>query len=606
MANKLGDHRIYAVGKALAFQEEAQPNGQVRRISKPTLQTIVPHPRDLATMIKISQNKNISIHGIPGSGKTLLIAYLLTLFPEFRKIIFCFKPNDYYLKFENVRLDVSRFLPDAFANPYAFLGAFETAFSPDTLSLQTMLARNELPNLLESVHTWDELREKIEKGKQTKDSNLRNAYGIIENAIGTVDKYQPHPIKFPTSNVVLDFTGFGDNNKAKAFYAELILRQIYRELVTNQNSQPVIIAIDEAHRLFQNGDRSTTILREIAKEGRQAKASVWLSTQNYTEIPSKIISNFAFQFLFKTHEEEDLRAARSIADYLPYVLTTLPDHMFVNIRDASSLERYETEILYYSWQSENLSIDGRLQLEEARPIAKRKLLINSEEFRTLALDMLGKKPIYVYEFARELSRRYGLLFDQSKKVAWDTLSGLRKEDESQVDSMAFDLRNKDPSEGEGKVKARVLYYLNGAGSSQNESQLHKWQQNWTAFAYKRAGYRLVDEARPDERNVRKPDLVVEKSARQISLEIETGLKHGKVEDLKLRVEQSTKEGRDTIIVVPNNLVKEIYKAIFPQSLVTCFYPFIDLLKVEESSVGDAGLKEKVGEGAVGEEGGGVG
>lgn len=603
LADKLGPFRIYAVGKALAFQEEAQPNGHVRRLAKPTLQTIVPQQKDLASRIKDSQNKNVSIHGTSGSGKTLLMAYLLTLFFEFQKIIFCFKPNDYYLRFNNIRLDVSKYLPDPFASPYAFLGAFETAFSPDTLSLQTMLARNELPNLLESVNSWDELREKIAKGKQAKDSNLRNAYGIIENATSIIDKYQPHPIKFPKSNVVLDFTGFGDNNKAKAFYAELILRQLYGDLVTSQNSRPIIIAIDEAHRLFQNGERSNTVLKEIAKEGRQAKANVWLSTQNYSEIPSKTISNFAFQFLFKTNEEDDLRAARSIADHLPYALTTLPDHMFVNMRDAGSLERYETEILYYAWQGENLSIDGKLQLEEVRPIVEKKSLVNSEEFMALALDMLGRKPIYVYEFARELEKRYGLVFEQSKKVAWDTLTGLKKEDESQVDSITFDLRNKEPSEGEGKVKARVLYYFSGIAASQNESQLHRWQLNWTAVEYKRAGYQIIDEAKPDERNLRRPDLVVEKSGRQISVEIETGLKHGKVEDLKARIEQSQKEGRDTIIVVPNNDVRAIYQAIFPKSLVTCFYSFIESLKVEESAKRED-AKEMDGSGARAREGGG--
>jgi len=567
---------------AYAYQEERQPTGEIRRIFKPKIHPIAPHPVDILAKMKRSENKNLSIHGTSGSGKTVLAAYLSTQFPEYQRIIFCFKPNDYYLRFTNIKLDVSKYLPDPFANPYAFLGAFETAFSPDTVTLQTNEARNELPKVLLTVHNWDELRKAVEKGKDSKDSNLRSAYGIIENGIGVIERYKPHPIKFPKTNVVLDFTGFGDDNKAKAFFAELILRQIYAELVSTRDHKPIIIVIDEAHRLFTNGERSSTILKEIAKEGRQARACLWLSTQNYTEIPSKIISNFAFQLLFKTNEQEDLKAVHAIADFLPYVLTTLPDHMFISLRDAENLEHYKIEILYYDWQNEELRIEGKLEIEEialVRPL--KPPLADIEEYKSLILDMVQRKPIYANEVARELGKRYGLELEPAKKIAWNILIGLKNQEESEIDSVPFHLSNRERVDGEFKVKIIVHYYKSGADESTNQTPLHIWEQNWTALEYKRAGYKKIDEARPTDKNFRKPDLIVEKSGKQISVEIETGLKHGKLEDLKERISQSEKEGRETIIIVPNNDIRETYSALFPKALVTCFYPFINSLKGEQ-------------------------
>jgi uncharacterized protein (DUF1330 family) len=576
--------KIFAVGLAYAYQEEMQPTGEPRRIFKPKNHPVTPYRVDIVDAIKRSHNKNLSIHGSPGSGKTILTAYLLTQFPEYQRIVFCFKAKDYYLTFTNIRLDVAKYLPDPFANPNAFLGAFETAFSPDNVSLQTEEARNELLRILESVHSWDELKEIVKKGKQSSDSNLRNAYGIIGNAVGVIERYKPHPIRFPRSDVVLDFTGFGDNNKAKVFYAELILRQIYTELVSSEDHKPVIIAIDEAHRLFSNGEKSATILKEIAKEGRQANACLWLSTQNYTEIPSKTISTFGFQFLFKTNEEDDLRAVRAIADFLPYTLTTLPDHMFISLRDHQNLEMYRCQILYYVWNNEKMTIYGSLDIEEIMPTVRKSPLVGLDEYRRVAMELLQRKPLYTFELAKELEKRYGLDLEPTKKLAWDILRKLKNEEGSEVDCIPFDLRNKDLTEGEGKVKARILYYRTGTNVSGRESQLHVWQQNWIAVEYKRAGYKIIDEAKQDERNVRKPDLVVEKTGKQISVEIETGLKHGKIEDLKARIEQSEKENRGTIIIVPNNDVRGTYSAIFPRSLVVCFYPFINSLKGEQAAL----------------------
>lgn len=586
---------MFAVGLAYAYQEEKQPTGEYRRVYKPKVNPISPHRKYIVERIKDSENKNLSIHGCPGSGKTLLTAYLLTQFPEYQRIVFCFKPKDYYLRFENIRLDVTKYLPDAFANPNAFLGAFETAFSPDNVSLQTEEARNELLRILESVKSWDELKEIIRKGKQTNDSNLRNAYGIIGNAIGVIESYKPHPIRFPRTNVVLDFTGFGENKKAKVFYAELILRQIYAELVTTEDHRPIIIVIDEAHRLFSRGEKSATILKEIAKEGRQANACLWLTTQNYTEIPSKTISTFAFQFLFKTNEEDDLRAVRAIADFLPYVLTTLPDHMFISLRDNQNLEQYRSEILYYGWHNEKLAIDGKLEIEEIDPTISRNPFVSVEDQVLVALDLLEKRPIYVYLLATEFKKRYGYEFNRAKGAAIDVLRKIKKDEANRVETLDFDLSNKERMDGEVfTVKRQVMYYKIGTGGSPRETQLHRWQVNWIAAECKRAGYTIEDEAKPDEWNVMKPDMVLGKSGRSIGLEIETGFKHGNLDDLRDRIALGSKEGRQTIIIVPNNDIRKYYSERFPRTLVTCFHPFIDSLKRELIASAAAGMEEEEG------------
>ena len=89
------------------------------------------------------------------------------------------------------------------------------------------------------------------------------------------------------------------NDDAKSFYAELALRQVYSDM-EQRKRKDVLICIDEAHRLTTGTfGRYHSIIVEMSREIRD-KGMLWVTTQNYTDVPDSIRNQFASQFMFKS------------------------------------------------------------------------------------------------------------------------------------------------------------------------------------------------------------------------------------------------------------------------------------------------------------------
>ena len=147
-------------------------------------------------------------------------------------------------------------------------------------------------------------------------------------------KAQAPRLAYPSSGfaigsetLVLDFSALNDD--AKSFYAELALRQVYSDM-EQRKRKDVLICIDEAHRLTTGTfGRYHSIIVEMSREIRD-KGMLWVTTQNYTDVPDSIRNQFASQFMFKSTGQNDMIALKAIEPLLAWTVSSLPNHYFVD------------------------------------------------------------------------------------------------------------------------------------------------------------------------------------------------------------------------------------------------------------------------------------
>ncbi|MEM4098108.1 MAG: hypothetical protein QXS81_05435, partial [Candidatus Micrarchaeaceae archaeon] len=217
------------------------------------------------------------------------------------------------------------------ANAEAFVNAFVVAFPMSAIGIQASLIPSMLDKLAKESSDWPSFSKAIEKGlKLTKESNIRSALSFIKAQIPRLS-YNAGGFSISDGTTVLDFSGLNDD--AKSFYAELALRQVYSDMEQRKRKE-VLICVDEAHRLTTGQfGRYHTILVEMSREIRD-KGMLWITTQNYTDIPDSIRNQFASQFMFKSTAQNDMAALKAIEPLLAWTVSSLPNHYFVDAQFA--------------------------------------------------------------------------------------------------------------------------------------------------------------------------------------------------------------------------------------------------------------------------------
>lgn len=539
--------------------------------------------------VRHKPNANLAVIGTSGTGKSVLARALLSLFKDDEQVVYLsFKPNDHALRMGIPVIDVSQSPPDPFLDPSAFARSYYSTFfkRATTSGIQLQQTTSILMELAEQCKggTWTDLARAIQTKKKSATPNQRETLSAIEQNIRSLTLVGfAGTINIGEESRVLDFSQILSED-AQNFWAELVLTQFWNQLQTERR-KGLIICVDEAHRLRS----AFSIVVPMSKQVRSF-AKLWLITQNLFEIQDEVRPNLATKFAFSLGDV-DLGILREYP-MVREAVSRLSPQEFVDIEFP---RRHEfVPIFHYKStgkEDDQEIIRIRAPTPTAASIIQQTSVKVSEQVvnkaRELALSMLEEKPISVTELTRKFTgEKFGPSFSETKRnLIRPTLVDIRNDEELGIDSERFDFNNKERKDGVFHAKFTILYYKHGKEEFPRVTQLHIWQQNWAALEYKKAGYTIIDEARRNEKNESKPDLIVEKSDRRIRVEIETGLKNGKIEDLKKRVARSDEEGRTTIIVVPNNEVRETYSAIFPKSIVTCFFPFINSLKSEAPQQG---------------------
>ena len=209
---------------------------------------------------------------------------------------------------------MEKHLPDPFRDKEACAKAFAVTFSIEKAGIMADSVQRIAQAVLRSSSSWNEVKTELEK-LQKNGSGFRG--DIVQSILDRVEflegKGEVVVLDYDTNNV-LDFSKL--NDVAKTFYMELMLRQIDNESKTaRQDKTPVIVVIDEAHRLA-DGDNPTkakaSILNIMVRESR-LHLKIFCASQNITDVYNDIRANFGTIFTFQTRHEEDLRFLENIS-----------------------------------------------------------------------------------------------------------------------------------------------------------------------------------------------------------------------------------------------------------------------------------------------------
>ena len=247
---------------------------------------------DLRDYIEHKGNRNVSITGVSGQGKSYLTIHLLSKFSEKQRIIFSFKPDDHEVYLGIPVIDAKQCLPNPFRDINAFSEAYMTAFFSEKTS--TGIQLQQTPAFLQEIASqsddWKTFMKTItEKGKSASKNQIETLNAIEQNVKSLIIEDMGN-VEIGNESIVFDFSTL-PTKQAQNFYAELMLRQIYREM-EERKRKDVLICIDEAHRLTKSYH---TILDVMSREIRD-KGMLWIITQNLIDILPEMRANFGTKF----------------------------------------------------------------------------------------------------------------------------------------------------------------------------------------------------------------------------------------------------------------------------------------------------------------------
>ena len=490
---------------------------------------------DLRDYIEHKGNRNVSITGVSGQGKSYLTIHLLSKFSEKQRIIFSFKPDDHEVHLGIPVIDAKQCLPNPFRDINAFSEAYMTAFFSEKTS--TGIQLQQTPAFLQEIasqsNDWKAFMKTITEKRKSASKNQIETLNAIEQNIKSLIIEDMGNVEIGNESIVFDFSTL-PTKQAQNFYAELMLRQIYREM-EERKRKDVLICIDEAHRLTKSYH---TILDVMSREIRD-KGMLWIITQNLIDIIPEMRANFGTKFTFRLGDA-DLQIL-SYNQLARFAVSVLQPRQFTDIEFPES-QQFAPVLTYIP--------DGSEHKESKRILATVKEERMEEEaggrgkdidYKEEVLAILSERMSYASEMGKEISAKYGIDKDQAKLKIKSVLEELKNNNEIG--------RVKYLKDG----KPIVMYY----SRSHNLSNLHTGMQS-----------QVVDILTENGVSINRVSTTGERGAFDIEtdffmVEIETGLKHS-MEDLKERI-AGTNLG--VIIIVPNKDLIDRYQGLGERVMV---------------------------------------
>ena len=484
---------------------------------------------DLRDYIEHKGNRNVSITGVSGQGKSYLTIHLLSKFSEKQRIIFSFKPDDHEVHLGIPVIDAKECLPNPFRDINAFSEAYMTAFFSEKTS--TGIQLQQTPAFLQEIASqskdWKTFMKTISEKRKSASKNQIETLNAIEQNVKSLIIDDMGSVEIGSESIVFDFSTL-PTKQAQNFYAELMLRQIYREM-EERRRKDVLICIDEAHRLTKSYH---TILDVMSREIRD-KGMLWIITQNLIDILPEMRANFGTKFTFRLGD-----ADLQMLSYNPlarFAVSILQPRQFIDIEFPES-QHFSPVLTYIP--------DGSEHKESQRIIATVKEDKMEEEaggrgkeidYREEVIRILNERMSYATEMGKEISARYGIEKDQAKLKVKSVLEELKNNNE--IGRVKY-IKDRKPI---------VMYY----SKSPNLSNLHTGMQS-----------QVVDLLTEHGVSINRVSTTGERGAFDIEtdffmVEIETGLKHS-MEDLKERISKTTLR---VLIIVPNKDLIDKYQGI---------------------------------------------
>jgi hypothetical protein len=491
-------------------------------------------------------NRIIAVMGASRSGKSQLVYKLIQSLSEEKKIIFMFKATDDYTRLGYPTLYIHKAVPNVFVSPEAVARAFLTAF-PISTSMQGITAstvRGQVKQIAEKSKNWQEFKKILEDMlKSESESITKGALKFIQNNLPIIYRENVLNYELPDTCVV-DFEG-SENTEVDMqffkFYAEFLLNQLSKEVWNKR--QNTLFVIDEAHLLTKSG---FSIIPEMsALIG--AKGSMILASQRIADLQGQALDNCKTQFTFKQTGKENLDEVRAISDLFHEVVgQMLSTYEFCDIGQ----DRPDQYVIIYRLQNPKPKLypvkEITINNNDSKGEGSSGTAENKIDYEKDIMDFLSQAG-NISEIGKRFADKYGGNGEDYKKDIKDIPKKLIKLEKINVEPVKY------VKFGEKQVfKGNTNIFFK---KNENPSGLHTYLVNMTADVIYHKG---VTNFNIMPSGVGTADIEAEKYV----FEIETGLKHDK-SDIKGRIEQYRKQGKQTVIIVPNEDTKNTYVEKYP-------------------------------------------
>jgi hypothetical protein len=506
---------------------------------------------NLRDYIEHKGNRNVSITGVSGQGKSYLTMHLLSKFEDRQRIIFSFKPDDHEVHLGIPVIDAKECLPNPFRDINAFSEAYMTAFFGEKVSSGIQLQQT--PAFLQEIASqssdWRSFMKTIGEKRKSASKNQIETLNAIEQNVKSLVIEDMGNVELANESTVFDFSTL-PTKQAQNFYAELMLRQIYREM-EERKRKDALICIDEAHRLTKSYH---TILDVMSREIRD-KGMLWIITQNLIDILPEMRANFGTKFTFKLGDA-DLQIL-SYNQLVRFSVSVLQPRQFTDIEFPES-QAFTPVLTYISdgneyRETQKILAAVREERMEEGAGGRGKDIDYKEEI----MHILSERMSYATEMGKEISVKYGISKDQAKLRIKSVLEELKNNNE--VGRVKY-LRDGKPI---------VMYY----SKSPNLSNLHTGMQSQAVDILNELGVSVNRISTTGERGA------FDIETDFFMVEIETGLKHS-MEDLKERIAGTNLR---VIIVVPNRELIDKYRGLGERVLVMTIDSMREMLTEPEKT-----------------------
>ncbi|MEM3828535.1 MAG: hypothetical protein QXP36_04910 [Conexivisphaerales archaeon] len=565
-------------------------------------------------------NWNMSIIGMPGSGKTELQYFLISKLQEKYQgiVIFTVKNTDRYTELGIPTLYIKDYSPDVFLDKNAFTESWMSAFSPDTVGITAQQVEGSLWRILKKMktHKWQEfeeiLRDELKRaaGNVIETGALKNIEGNLYRIINNKQYSENLPQK-----IVISFEDVSD--RAVQFYGEYLMRQLFREIKSGKR-QGTAFFMDESQIFMKSGGKS--IMMDLAALIRSTGAFVF-STQELETVAGVMKGAAGTQWTFKQTEHGDLRAAGAINSLYQWILPQLPAYAFVDLAQAAAdgiyvfrlMNPHPTFMPPIEWKpKEEVQTQERQEevkeggggekgkgkgkekgkgvmvMEEALGIEEGEEEEDEPDLKEVVYKIIKEAPAppSMNDIAKYLSKQTG---KDEKSYRLMLLTGSKKSplvqlvQEGRISSFSFDFYDR-----AGWQNEKVLYYAT------QSYQAHDYVVKYISSLLYRNGYNPEIQ----EHGIATPDIIAHAGDKKIAIEVEMDTKAGeKVEETKMRIRKLRQDGYEIFMITPSqyNLehLKKLYIDIINECKMEIYTPreFKKFISTSSSAEGEGVIKE---------------
>ncbi|MCW6169964.1 MAG: hypothetical protein LVQ96_02210 [Thermoplasmatales archaeon] len=539
--NDVLDENLFCIIAEAKEEDKANTQGKLWRENQ-RFRTYV-RKVDIVDYIQQKRNTNIALIGGAGSGKTTLSYFLIQEFKAKKKLIIQYKNTDRYSELNIPTLRISEAIPNVFVDIKTFVEVFLVAFH--IAEGKTGIQAGQIPALVESIakesHSWTEFRDKaFEQMNTEKDGNTKASLQSILNNVNSV--FSEKMINYPIpEEAVLDFEGLTETQFV--FYGEYILRQLFQEILTKRRLNTMFF-IDEASLFLKTKDgfRKDTIIPHMSRLIRST-GSMLLATQELDDLGDVVQGNTATIFSSKQLGERSLNRIKAINLLLHWIITRLMSHEFVDIA-TDNLD----DIYIYTLKNPKPEFYpvNELRIKGDKAVETDNNKFENVKYEDKIINSLNGA-LNIQEIAKALSRTKDK--EEIAKVKLKIKSVLKKM-MTNSEIIAERTANVKFRNGQAYVVEEVVYCRKGS----YPSDYHTYLVNACAEILKQKG--IVYEVKPD--GISSADIETKKAV----YEIETGFKNS-IADLEGRINAYQKQGKEVLIIVPNDLIKPKYENKYP-------------------------------------------